>query len=688
MRSGFYLRLAIDGMRKNKRLYLPYLLTCAGMVMMFYILASLARSPLMDTMRGGGTMAVVLILGTFVIAAFALLFLLYTNSFLIRRRNKEFGLYNILGMNKRNISRILFWETLLSAAFALVVGLAGGLLLSKLAELFLLHMAGEKVGYALRVAPQSIVTALAVFGAIFVLLLIVSLARVRLSKPLDLLKSETTGEKPPKANWILAAVGVAVLGLAYYLAVRIESPLTALMLFFLAVLMVILATYLLFIAGSVALCKLLQKNKGYYYKASHFVSVSSMAFRMKRNGAGLASICILATMVLVMLSSTSCLYFGGENAMRDQYPYDLIFELNYKDSADCTPESLERLVEAIRPAAQGKEQNLLAYRIMEISGAFENGSLDVSGYSRYVEVINASTSVLESLRTVCILPLSDYNRLAGTDLTLAPGEALIWSSGRPYAFDTLAVEGCRPLQISGTLKELPFRFSSQDLFVTLYCVVVPDWEACVAEIEAYVGSLDDSMVSAVVRQYCSFDLPGVDGEEQIRIRDAAFDALIEANGGERQEKWSGLGADCYVDRRGAFFSQNGSLFFLGIVLSIVFVAAAALIIYYKQLSEGYEDQSRFDIMQKVGMTKKEIKSAVNSQVLTVFFAPLLLAGVHLAFAFPFVQKIIRIFGVMNTPLLIGTSVGCFLVFALFYVFVYRGTAKAYYAIVSDAELRR
>ena len=685
MRSGFYLRLAIDGMRKNKRLYLPYLLTCAGMVMMFYILASLARSPLMDTMHGGGTMAVVLLLGTWVIAVFALLFLLYTNSFLIRRRNKEFGLYNVLGMNKRNISRILFWETLLSAAFSLVVGMAGGLLLSKLAELFLLHMAREKVGYALSVEPQSIGTALAVFGAIFVLLLIVSLARVRLSKPLDLLNSETTGEKPPKANWILAAVGVAVLGLAYYLAVRIESPLTALMIFFLAVLMVILATYLLFIAGSVALCKLLQKNKGYYYKASHFVSVSSMAFRMKRNGAGLASICILATMVLVMLSSTSCLYFGGEDAMRDQFPYDLNFEAKYAEAADCTPEARERLVGAILPAAQGKERNLLAYSSMEISGAFDHGRLDVSGYARYAEVINTSTAVLESLRTVCVLPLSDYNRLAGTDLTLAPGEALIWSSGRPYAFDTLTIEGCRPLQVRGTLKELPFRFSSQDLFVTLYCVVVPDWEDYVAEVDAYVRGLDDDLVSAIIRLSCNFDLPGVGAEEQLRIGEAAFDAIYEANGGEAQEIWSGIGMDSYTERRGAFFSQNGSLFFLGIVLSIVFMAAAALIIYYKQLSEGYEDQSRFNIMQKVGMTKKEIRSAVNSQVLTVFFAPLLLAGVHLAFAFPFVQKIIRIFGVMNTPLLICTSAVCFLVFALFYVFVYRGTARAYYAIVSDAE---
>ena len=390
--------------------------------------------------------------------------------------------------------------------------------------------------------------------------------------------------------------------------------------------LIIAATYLLFIAGSVTLCRLLQKNRGYYYKASHFVTVSSMAFRMKRNGAGLASICILATMVLVMLSSTGCLYFGGEDAMRDQYPYDLTFTAKYDDPAACTPEALERLTETVRSAAQGRERDLLAYSMAEINGGFENGYLDVSGYARYVEVVNASAAVLERIRTVCLIPLSDYNRMAGTDLTLAPGEALIWSSGKAYTDDTLTIEGCRTLRVRGTLKSLPFRFSNSALFVTLYCVVVPDWADCVSELDAAVRAMNDPLVYADIRQFVSFDLPGVGAEEQIQIRERGFDALIAENGGERQERWSGLSADCYVDQRGSFFSQNGSLFFLGIVLSIVFIAAAALIIYYKQLSEGFEDRNRFGIMQKVGMTKREIKSAVNAQVRTVFFAPLLLAG--------------------------------------------------------------
>ncbi|MBO7336610.1 MAG: ABC transporter permease, partial [Lachnospiraceae bacterium] len=313
MKHGFYLRLAIDGMKKNSRLYVPYLLTGMGMVMMFYILVGLSHAPVVRTMRGGETMAMVLTLGSFVLALFSALFLFYANSFLVRRRHKEFGLYNILGMNKGNIARILVLETGLTALISVAGGLFLGVLFSKFAELFLVHMAGEKAGFSLWIESTGVVTSVIVFGVIYALLLLVSLARVSLSKPLDLLKSEAAGEKPPKANFLFALGGLIILGVAYYLALSIETPLAALSVFFSAVLMVIVATYLLFIAGSVTLCRVLQKRKKYYYRSDHFVSVSSMAFRMKRNGAGLASICILATMVLVMLSSTSSLYIGGES---------------------------------------------------------------------------------------------------------------------------------------------------------------------------------------------------------------------------------------------------------------------------------------------------------------------------------------------------------------------------------------
>ena len=682
MKRGFYLKLALDGMKKNKRLYLPYLLTCGGMVMMFYILYGLAMSPLMQTMRGGNTMGLVLMLGTWVILLFSLLFLLYTNSFLARRRNKEFGLYNILGMNKRNLSRILLWETLLCALFSIGAGLAGGILLSKLAELFLLHMAGEQADFALRIVPKGILAAILFYGAIFAVLMVISLARLHISRPLDLLKSEAAGEKPPKANWLFALAGVIILGVAYYLAVTIESPLTAVTLFFAAVLMVIVATYLLFIAGSVALCKLLQKKKGYYYKPNHFVSVSSMAFRMKRNGAGLAAICILATMVLVMLSSTSCLYFGGDDALRGSYPYDVMTVAGFNAPADCTPEVQNQLEEIIQRTADGHAQNSVLYSVLDTSGSFEDGVLDPGGFDR--RVVSSSASALEAVRSVCILPLSDYNRLAGTNRTLAPGEALLWSSNQKYDFDTFAVKGCRTLQIREQLDSLPIRIANSAVLATTYFVIVPDWTDYCAEACAYVTGLGSDMITADTEMFACFDLPGLSEAEQCEIQDKVSDAAQDV----RDPGWRYFSTASLADNRSDFFSTYGSLFFLGIILSIVFIAAAALIIYYKQLSEGYEDQSRFGVMQKVGMTKKEIRRAVNSQVITVFFAPLALAGVHLAFAFPFVQKIVRLFGVFNTRLLILTSIICFLAFALFYVFVYRRTAKAYYSIVSDTTPRQ
>ena len=452
MKKGFYLRLALDGMRKNKRLYLPYLLTCGGMVMMFYILYSLAYSPVVRDMRGGDTMAVVLLLGTVVITVFALLFMLYTNSFLARRRNREFGLYNVLGMNKRNLSRILAWETLLSALISILGGLAGGLLFSKLAELFLTKMAGGSTGFSFTVAPRSIAAAFLFFGAIFALLLLVSLTRVGVLRPLDLLKSEAAGEKPPKANWVLALVGLGLLGGAYYLAVTIESPLTALFIFFAAVLMVIVATYLLFIAGSVTLCRLLQKNKKYYYKSAHFVSVSSMAFRMKRNGAGLASICILATMVLVMLSSTSCLYFGGENAIRGMAPYDVTAALRYDGPEKCSDQTLAELADLAKAVSGGRAGDL---------------------------------------RGVYLLPLRDLDRLTGESHALEPGQALIWSSGDAYKYDSLLIQGCAPIQAAGTLKELPFRLTTEETLVTTYCVFIPDWEERAGELQAFLESLGD-----------------------------------------------------------------------------------------------------------------------------------------------------------------------------------------------------
>lgn len=295
MNRSFSLKLAWTGIKKNKKLYKPYILTCSAMVMMFYIISALACSPLISNIRGGTMAQQALVFGTYVIGIFSVIFIFYTNSFLMRRRKKEFGLYNVLGMSKTNIAVLLFFETLITAVISLVAGLVFGIAFSKFSELLLVKMINGMPEFSFYISTGSILSAVVLFFVIFGLMYLNSLRQIHLSDPINLIKSEKQGEKPPKANFLLGIIGTALLLFAYYLAVTIKRPEEALVMFFIAVIMVILATYLLFIAGSVMLCRVLQKKKKYYYKPNHFVSVSSMMFRMKRGGAGLASICILLT---------------------------------------------------------------------------------------------------------------------------------------------------------------------------------------------------------------------------------------------------------------------------------------------------------------------------------------------------------------------------------------------------------
>ena len=551
-----YRHLAWDGIRKNSRLYVPYLLTGVGAVSFFYILVALSRLP-EGTLPGSGSVQVILNLGSFVLWVFSLLLLFYTHSFLIRRRNREFALYNVLGMGKRDIARILCWETLLSGGISLAGGLALGILLGKLAELGLLRMVGAATDMVYRVSAGGLLLTLGLYAGIFLLILISSLVRVGRSTAVQLMRSQAEGEKPPRANWALAVLGILLLAGAYYLAVTIREPLAALTWFFAAVLMVILATYLLFISGSVALCRLLQKNPRFYYQKRHFVSVSSLVYRMKRNGAGLASICILGTMVLVMLSSTTCLYFGAEDSLHTRYPRDENITAYFPDrasqSGDLTP-LRTAVADAVRRSGMSAA-NVWEYRSVSSVMTLRDGVLSPNeGFGNPVDVT--------------LIPLADYNAAMGT---------------------------------------------AQD------------------------GGLMENGV---------------------------------------------LGVESLAENRGDFYGSYGSLFFLGILLSVGFSLAAVLIIYYKQISEGYEDQARFDIMQKVGMTRRDIRSSINSQLLLVFFLPLLLAGLHLAFAFPFVHKLLLLFNLWNTRLLVGTTAASFLAFAVLYTLVYRITSNAYYHIVS------
>ena len=681
MNRGFYPRLAWTGMKQNRRLYLPYLLTCTGVTAMFYILMGLSVSTLLPQMSGGRSTALIMSLGSVVIAFFALIFLFYTHSFLIRRRSREFGLYNVLGMGKGNIARILLWETLLTYAGTTVVGLALGVALSKLAELGLMNLLRSQISYTFTVNIKSLLVTLVLFAAVHGLIFLHALWQLHRVSAVALLHSESVGEKPPRARWLLAVLALALLGGAYWLAVSIREPLEALLWFFTAVLMVIAGTYLLFISGSVALCRALQKNPRYYYRPSHFVSVSSMAYRMKRNGAGLASICVLATMVLVMLSSTTCLYFGQEDAVNARYPHDIAVTV-YGDEHLMDKTELEELRQGVESAVfnfGGEASNVAEYREVSLSGLLDGGNLIVDAAGAYAM---DSTHVIQ----VHFVPLEEYNAVTGQSLTLEDGQVYVAALRMDFNADTLSVDGGMTRHVMK--REItPLDGAAVADITPSLTVVVKDFERFVPELQGYLSDKYGWYPSAYWNYGFDTDLPENQQANTDDVTPNLTDALY-AHLSRVSSDWGvGVSVESKAGNRADFYGTYGGLFFLGIMLSVVFLLAAVSIIYYKQICEGYEDQSRFDIMQKVGMTKRDIRRSINSQLLTVFFLPMALSGVHLCFAFPFIHKLLLLFNLSNTPLLIGTTVVSYVAFALLYTLAYKLTSNAYYHIVSGAAER-
>lgn len=673
-----YARLAWTGMRKNRRLYLPYLLSCAGMVLMFYILMGLSGSPVLEHMSGGGSSAIILRLGTVVIAVFALIFLFYTHSFLIRRREREFGLYNVLGMGKGNIARILLWETVITYGLTTGTGLLLGMVLYKLAELGMVRLLQVPVTYTLTVSVSSLLAAAALFAAIHTLILLNGLRQLHGVSAVALLRSESVGEKPPRAQWVLTAAGVVLLGGAYALAVSIKEPLAAFLWFFAAVIMVILSTYLLFISGSVTLCRGLQRNKKYYYRPQHFVSVASMTYRMKRNGAGLASVCILATMVLVMISSTTCLYVGQEDAVNARYPRDMdvtVYGRSDHPLDEAEAEQLRQGVESTVFNFGGQTSNVATYREISVSGLPDGGDLRLG---------NAGASAADSTHVIHIyfVPLEEYNAVTGQSLTLEDGQVYVAALRTEFHSDTLSIDGGMTRHVMK--REIPALVGAAVADITpSLTVVVPDFEQFVPELQSYLTNKYGWYPTATWHYAFDTDLPENQQADMDGVTPNLKDALDDYLAGVSSDWDVGVSVESKAGNRADFYGTYGGLFFLGIMLSIVFIFAAVAILYYKQLSEGYEDQSRFDIMQKVGMTKVDIRRSINSQLLTVFYLPLVLAGVHLCFAFPFIHKLLILFNLDNRGLLIGTTAVSFAVFAVLYAIVYKLTGNTYYRIVAE-----
>ncbi|MCQ2463116.1 MAG: ABC transporter permease [Clostridia bacterium] len=674
MKRTVFAKMAFVGIERNRRLYLPYIFSCIGTVAMAYIVQYISVSPAISQLKGGNTLAAALSMCKLVILVFSLIFLFYTNSFLSRRRNREYGLYSILGVDKKGLIRIAAWESLTVSAISIIGGTVLGAALSKLAELGLIRLIHTQADYSVPVSAGCIGYTALEFAVIFALLYIASVIRICRCNTLELMKSEQTGEKPPKASALLAVAGAVILAGAYFIAVSVKNPISTLFMFFIAVLMVIAATYLLFISGSVFLCRILVKNKSYYYKKNHFVSVSSMAYRMKRNGAGLAGICILSTMVLVMIGSSSSLFFGAEESIKSRYPYDN--EINVYIPAleqieDNKTDEIKQVYEKIIRENAAEAKNVSEFTYCKISG------LDSADGKIQLDP-GESFSVLsyDRLRTFYFLTQDEYNRCTGERISLSAGEAAVSTLHCKFNAPVLEI-GEMKLKIKEKCGEFTALGEANSNVVPSVVVVVPDYDT-VKPLEKLTYGENERMLE--IQWHYAYDLDESD-ELTAAIYEQQLDCL---------EKIDFINSDgisynsgCRTKERADFYITFGGLFFIGIILSVLFILAQVLIIYYKQITEGYEDRARFAILQKVGMTKDDIKKSINSQVLTVFFAPLIMAGIHFAFAFSPIWKILQLFNLNDLKLVVLVSLAAFAVFGLCYTGIYRLTAKAYYKIVSE-----
>lgn len=642
MNNFIYEKLAVTNLKNNRKTYVPYIFTGVLTVMMFYIIDALSRGKGITQ----NTLKICLQYATGVIIVFAVIFLFYTNSFLIKRRKKEIGVYNILGMGKRHIARMMAVETILTAGISILGGLVFGIIFGKLMYLLLLKILHNSVDMQFSVNGTAIVQTVILFAGIFLLTYLYNILQIQLVNPVELLHGGNQGEKEPKSRWLLVIVGVAALGNGYWIALTTEAPLEALLKFFVAVVCVIIGTYALFIAGSIVVLKILRKNKAYYYNPKHFTSVSGMIYRMKQNGAGLANICVLSTMVLVMVSTTVSLYAGMEDILDSRFPRDVSIVCNEADTNN--EETLQRLIKEQCEKAGVKITDRVRYRYGSMNAVLKGNNLEKveqyypDNHFYYVEMITQE----------------EYNRIEKQNVSLKEQEILTYTTNGKCGKKQINIAG-QNYQVKKELSEMTSQpKSTAEMYKTLYIVFANAEQ--IERIESF--SYADK-----------FNLKGDDGKQK---------ETLEQIQNEFYEKFPDGTMESRMLSRSSFYELYGGLFFIGIYLGSMFIMATVLIIYYKQISEGYDDRERYQIMQKVGMSKKEVKRSIRSQVLSVFFLPLVVAAIHVAVAFKVMTKILGVLNLTNVSLFAVCTIITIAVFAVFYIIVYSITAKEYYRIVN------
>ena len=658
----FYSKFALNNLVKNKRFILPYIFSAIFTIASFYILTSLSLGSNLDKLpQGISATKQVLGFGVIVIAIFSAIFLFYTYSFLIKRRVREFGLYSVLGMTKKQIARILILETIFIAVITLVFGLAFGLLFDKLMLLVLLKLFTAGVSFGFVITPIAVFLTILLFGGIFFLLLIYTVIKISRLKIVALLKEENNGEREPKARFILAILGLGLTGYGYYLAQTIQNPIKAITMFFIAVLAVIFGTYLIFMAVSITVLKLMKNNKTFYYKPKNFISVSGLLYRMKRNAVGLANICILSTMVLVTMGTTSALYAGSEDAYNTRFPRDII--INGYRSTEGKLAEIEKNVKKATQDAGVETKDLVSYNMLNVVGRL-NGT-EINYESEF-------TGSFDKIKSIVVLELKDYNKVSKEQKTLNTGETLLFIDKKgKYEANEITVQGVN-LKIKEKLTDFPGALgtAAANAFDTYYVVVKDNTD--VKKIEsALKKKLNMSDEEGEVYNYVGFN-----------ISDKTKEAKVIENF-KQLEKEGNINIEGKAENETNFKGFYASFLFIGVFISMIFVVSQVVIMYYKQISEGYEDKDKFGIMRKVGLTDRQIKQSIRSQVLMIFFAPLAIATLHTVVAYPFIEKILKLFlATDNNVFLIALAV-TIAVFGVFYLIVYLITSRIYYRIIKE-----
>lgn len=657
MNKGFFWKLAFENMKKNRKDYIPYMLTCIGTIAMFYIIYALTFSKSMDNLPEAVTIRTLLFFGVIIVGLFAVIFLFYTNSFLIKRRKKEFGLYNILGMEKKHIAKIMFFETVYMAVVSFAGGILFGIFLSKLVLLLLLRIMDFHIVFGIEISVRGILVSVCMFGAIFLLIYANAVRQIHLSNPVELLKGGQLGEKEPKTKWVTGILGFLFVGIGYYIANTVESPVEALFKFFISVLFVIVGTYFLFGAGSILLLKTLKKNKRFYYKPNHFTTVSGMIYRMKQNAVGLANICILSTMVLVMISTTVSMNVGIEDIINTRYPASLNIEV--KNASREEADTLSKAVDRILADEHVKKKTEVSYRNYSLTTSVKNGR--IKNFNKLGDVTN--------LANILLLDVRDYNRICGDDLTLNKGQIGVYTLRGEKLDEEISYED-KNWKITKQISKVPVAGEYAAFMGDMYIFVMNQEDAMEFAAKYYEGTDVDT---EGMEYYKGITLVNdtKDTEEQVSTQISAY----------LQEHGLSGNVEGREENRESFSQFYGGFLFLGLFLGAIFIMATVLIIYYKQISEGHDDKARFEIMKKVGMSEKEIRSSIRSQTLMVFFIPLVCACIHVMAAFHMMKKILAMMNLNNTEMFVKGTVGTMLVFAVVYAAVYVATAREYYRIV-------